>query len=257
MTKNILALFFSITSLTSFSQDTCNDFPVIDCTQFNDNFEPENLTESISFLECIWGKDDLEKFRTFATQNEKVQIYLEKKIFCTNQKLPLSSYNSKLSRFFLDKHRDLDISTMESIVFESLHRKLNGKEIKLDEQIKRFEKSYNELTKKGNAEYINRRNKEFGKFRVGDIVEFSYKYYFLERPKDCKVEAFINEIDSTEFMLKLEIIENCENEEFQVVHSKIYLKENDEFQLQSEEVLNLTPNGETIWTPYFYWTKTK
>lgn len=256
MTAKFLTIFLFLT-LHSFAQDTYNDFPVVNCNQFEENYIPTNLNEAILYVECIWGKEDLEKLKSYESQSETTQLYVREKMFCTKQKLPLDNFDTQLYQFFHEKSKDLDSFDMEDIIFNSLHRKLNGKKINLDEQIEEYKESYQKIFKQANTEYIERRTKEFGEFKVGDIVEFTYKHYFMQRPEDCKVKAIVNEINTAEFMLNLEIIEKCDNEEFLAVHSKIYSKENEIFQLKSEEIINLIPKGETVWTHYFYWEKVK
>lgn len=256
MTAKFLTILLFL-SLQSFAQDTCNDFPVINCNQFEENVIPTNLNEAISYIECLWGKDDLEKLKSYENQNENTQLYVKKKVLCIKQKLPLDNFDTKLYQFFSEKLNDLDAFDMKNIIFNSLYRKLNGKKINLNEQIENYREYYRKMFEQANTEYLERRNKEFGKFKIGDTVEFTYKHYFLERPEDCKVKAHIKKIDTTKFMLKLEIIKNCENEEFYFVYSKFFQKENEKFQLKSEEILNLRPKGEIIWTPYYYWNKIK
>jgi hypothetical protein len=256
MTKKNLTLFL-LFPFFLIAQNPCDDFKSANCSKFSESFEPTNLTEAISYLECIWGGNDLEKLKSYYDEDEETQIYVKRKIFCLEQILHFHDTDTQLFQFFFNKINDVMPSDVERIIYDSLHRKLNGLEINLDEQLEKYKEYYRKSKEKAHAEYIKRRNRDFAEFNVGDIVEFTYRHYFLKRPEDCKVEAFVNEIDTKEFMLKLEIIENCENEEFQVVHSEIYFKENEKCRLSSKEILNLRPNGEIIWTPYYYWTKTK
>jgi len=182
---------------------------------------------------------------------------VRKKIFCLEQRLQFHDESTRLSQFFFDKFIDLMPLDFESIIYTSLQRKLNGKEINLDEQLEKYKEYYQKMLEQANTEYLERRDKEFGEFKVGDIVEFTYKHYFLERPNDCKSQAFVKEIDTTEFMLKIVIIENCLGEGYYEVFSETYSKENEMFIPNSEEIINIIPNGEILWTDYFLWEKIK
>jgi len=41
-----LTLFLFLT-LSTFAQDTCNDFPIVICNEFEENYIPTNLDEAI------------------------------------------------------------------------------------------------------------------------------------------------------------------------------------------------------------------
>ncbi len=116
MRKYLFIILFLIT-LNSFTQNTCTDLPNVTCNQFNESFEPINLNEAISYLECIWGKNDLEKLKTYESQDEKTKNYVRKKIFCTKQKLPLSGLNTQLIQFFWKKLPDLLPEEIGDIIF--------------------------------------------------------------------------------------------------------------------------------------------
>ncbi len=254
--KNVIAIIILVFSMNfSFAQDTCNDFPIVICNQFEENYVATNLNEAISYVECVWGKEDLEKLKSYDSQNETIQLYVRKKIFCLEQRLQFLDPSTRLSQFFFDKLIDLMPSDIENIIYTSLQRKLNGEKINLDEQLENYKEYYKYRKDEANAEYIERRNKEFSEFKVSDTIQFSIDYSHSEKPNRCNVQAFIKEIDSTEFMLKIEIVKNCVGEDFYEILSNVYSKENEIFILKSEEIINTMPNGKIIWTDSSLWKK--
>ncbi len=119
---------------------------------------------------------------------------------------------SRLSKYFNDLgiyHPD----DMSGIILESYHRHLNNKELKLEEQIKYYQ-DYWESSKK---EELNRKQKEFSEYKVGDILEFNYNKGYISKEQEekydddsCIAKGIVIERNEKDFLIKVKIIETCD-----------------------------------------------
>lgn len=119
---------------------------------------------------------------------------------------------SRLSKYFNDLgvyHPD----DMSGIILDSYHRYLNSKEVKLEEQIKYYQ-DYWENSKKTE---LNRKQKEFSEYKIGDTLEFNYdKGYVSQEQEDkydddiCIAKGIVTERNEKDFLIKVKVIETCD-----------------------------------------------
>lgn len=119
---------------------------------------------------------------------------------------------SRLSKYF----NELEIfhpDDMSGIILVSYHRFLNNKEIKLQEQIKKY-KDYWENSKK---EEFKRKQKEFSEYKIGAMLEFHYENGFVSKEQEdkydddtCIAKGIVTERNEKDFLIRVKIIETCD-----------------------------------------------
>lgn len=119
---------------------------------------------------------------------------------------------SRLSKHFNEigiNHPD----DMSGIILISYHRKLNNKEIKLEEQVKYYQE-YWENSKKTE---LKRNQEEFLEYKVGDTLKFNYNKGYVSKEQEdkfdddtCIAKGIITERNEKEFLIKVKVIEACD-----------------------------------------------
>lgn len=167
---------------------------------------------------------------------------------------------SRLSRYFNNMgiyHPD----DMSGIILTSYHRYLNGKDIKLDEQVK----YYKDYWKKAKEENLNRKRDAFSKYKVGDMVVFKYSYNSTsgEQKTDddniCIARGIITKLNKRKFLIKVEITESCDkqnqsdvnygNEEKSFADSEIRIARK-----PGKKIVKHLGKGKSHWFDYEFWT---
>lgn len=98
--------------------------------------KPRNLREAVAFFEQHWSSKDKEAFRKAPEETATLDLHFSTGMWIRNEWIH-GKRAPELVRYFasLDIHHPDDMS---SIILTSLHRKLNGKAIDLDEQVKSY-----------------------------------------------------------------------------------------------------------------------
>jgi len=105
---------------------------------------PKNLDEAVLYFQQNWTKEDLESFKLKDEKDAVIDLHFGAAMWVRNNWIRgdrnkiFTSYFHSLGIFAPD-----DIS---SIVFTSLHRTLNNKDIDLDKQIELYKKYWKEIT---------------------------------------------------------------------------------------------------------------
>jgi len=168
----------------------------IDCSKYHENYIPKNLSESIVYLDCNMGDDFKLKFKTKPESKAISSLHFGLGMSIRNN-WRLWDGENEIYNFFKNKeiyHPD-DIS---SIILTSYHRKLNGLDINLQNQIN----FYKEFHKKAQEEYEKELKEEddyFESFKIGYYVKIVFTESRNEKGgwinllgKDYNRESFSN-----------------------------------------------------------------
>lgn len=210
------------------------------CEKYVEKYIPTDLNDAISFFECKWSKESLNEFKIKEEQKATSELH-----FGTGRSLrnnwKLWAGTSELSKFF----RDLGINhpdDMSSIILTSLHRKLNGTEIELDNQIKYYKDYWAESERKENE----RKKEEFSEFKIGDIVEFLYEYDFVSKRQEkkhmndkCFATGKVIDLNKEKFELKIKLIKSCDKKEIIVLKYDVWDKVDGEYKKIEEDKMEI------------------
>lgn len=137
---------------------------------------------------------------------------------------------------------------MSSVILTSYHRYLNRKEIRLDEQIRYYNRPNTEL-----LEY-------FSEFNVGDTVHIRPRYeqnrrYSASRNK-CLITGRVIQIDHKGLRLKIRLLEDCDNTG--IVYDdndgrKEYNKRTKRYEKPEKRVVKIMKVGESQWFDEDWW----
>tara|TARA_R110001606_G_C15222394_1_gene634189 strand:- start:56 stop:802 length:747 start_codon:yes stop_codon:yes gene_type:complete len=224
------------------------------CEKYVEKYIPTDLNDAISFFECKWSKESLNEFKIKEEQKATSELH-----FGTGRSLrnnwKLWAGTSELSKFF----RDLGINhpdDMSSIILTSLHRKLNGIEIELDNQIKYYKDYWTESERKENE----RKKEEFSEFKIGGIVEFLYEYDFVSKRQEkkymndkCFATGKVIDLNKEKFELKIKLIKSCDKKGIIVLEYDVWDKVDGEYKKIEEDKIEIMKKGETRWTSYSLW----
>lgn len=224
------------------------------CEKYVEKYIPTDLNDAISFFECKWSKESLNEFKIKEEQKATSELH-----FGTGRSLrnnwKLWAGTSELSKFF----RDLGINhpdDMSSIILTSLHRKLNGTEIELDNQIKYYKDYWAESKRKENE----RKKEEFSEFKIGDIVEFLYEYDFVSKRQEkkymndkCFATGKVIDLNKEKFELKIKLIKSCDKKGIIVLEYDVWDKVDGKYKKIEEDKTEFMKKGETRWTSYSLW----
>ncbi|QIE58693.1 hypothetical protein G5B37_03685 [Rasiella rasia] len=245
MNKKILVLFLIFPTLL-ISQN--------DCGKFIEKYIPTDLNDAIAFFECKWSEENLNEFKNKEEQKATSELH-----FGTGRSLrnnwKLWAGTSELSKFF----RDLGINhpdDMSGIILTSLHRKLNGIEIKLDNQIKYYKDYWAESERKE----TERKNKEFSEYKIGDIVEFTFDYDFVSKKQEekwmddkCYATAIIQDLNSEKLELKIKLKKSCDPKGIVILKYDVWEEIDGKYEKTAEDKIEIMKKGETRWSSYELW----
>lgn len=244
--RKILFISFLFLSFIATSQS--------DCEKYNDKYIPIDLSDTISFFQCKWTKDDLDGFK-----DKKEQVAISELHFGTGMSIrnnwKLWKGTSKISKYF----RNLGIhhpDDMSGIILTSLHRKLNEKPIDLKAQIKHYHNYWEELKKKQKE----RQENEFNEFRVGDKVEFSYEYDFISEEQEekwlnnkCYATGIIIALNPEKLELRVKLKKSCDRKGIIILKYDFWDTIDGEYLKIEEDKIEIMKKGDIRWTSYELW----
>jgi hypothetical protein len=99
---------------------------------------PENLEEALTFLESQSTQKELEEFKQANEDNMVAMLHHFTGQQIRNDWKLWFPKDSPLGQWFVREHHIWHADDMSSIIIRSLHRKLNGKDLKLEEQVKKY-----------------------------------------------------------------------------------------------------------------------
>jgi len=217
---------------------------------------PENLEDCFVQINSFW--DDSTKV--------KVKNWTEKD-FLGNAHFGFGRWmrnnwqlwgGSRLSKYFNELgiyHPD----DMSGIVLTSYHRYLTNQEIKLEEQVK----YYQDYWENSKTKELERKQKEFSVYQIGDTLEFNYnKGYVSEEQEEkwlddiCIAKGIIIERNETDFLIKVKVIETCDKKGIIYYDNegyKIYDKKTKKWQDPPKRVIKKMKVNQVQWFTYKDW----
>lgn len=230
MKKHISILFAFLVCLTSCSQT-----------------KPKNIEESIAYFEKKWTDNEKNVFKNKNEADAVTELHMTVGMWIRNSWIR-NENDSLVDQFHkIGVFHPEDIST---IILTSLHRKLNHKEIKLDEQAQKYIEYWKQIMAK-NEKSKKTANEIYNKHKVGDKINIYYPVStrdgesnaviyedneeWIFNPKtDLKVSGIIKEKiflgNETNLFFKLEITE-MNNEKIKVLMQEMKIGNTYDFQL--------------------------
>lgn len=210
---------------------------------------PKNLDEAVLYFQQNWSKQELDSFKIKDERDAVTDLHFGAGMWIRNTWVRSDRDTSFTNYFYsLGVYSPDDIS---SIVFTSLHRTLNNKDIELANQIEPYKKYWKEITdcseKKKNIAVAN-----YNKFKVGDNisiympVDISDNYrnavrydcptidWTFDPKKDLLIKGkiidkfFINDTSNVFFKVK---IENLSNSKTEILMNPVYVGDKKDFSL--------------------------
>lgn len=244
--NRIIIVFFLILPTFLISQN--------ECEKYVEKYIPTDLNDAISFFECKWSEDDITGFKNKDEQKATSELHFGTGMSLRNN-WKLWAGTSEISKFF----RDLGIyhpEDMSGIILTSLHRKLNGIHIDLDNQIKYYKDYWAESEQKE----TERKKEEFSEFKIGDVVEFSYDYDFVSKRQEekwdkdkCFAKGIVLELDSKEFQLKIKLKKSCDRKGIIILKYDVWETIDGKSKKVEEDKIEIMKKGEIRWTSYDLW----
>lgn len=245
MSKIVIILFLFL-SIDTISQNSCE--------KYTEKHIPIDLHDAIFFFECKWSKEYLNKFKNKEEKTAIAQLHFGTGMSIRNG-WKLWAGTSKISKFF----RNLGINhpdDMSSIIFTSLHRKLNKKQIELEKQIKFYKDYWAESERKQKERQLE----EFSKFKIGDKVEFSYDYDFVSKKQEkkwmddkCFANGIVVGLNKEKLELQVKLKKSCDRKGIIILKYDVWEEINGKFQKIKENKIKIMKKGEIQWTSYELW----
>jgi hypothetical protein len=225
-----------------------------DCEKYVEEYIPTDLNEAISYFECKTPKEDINTFKDIAENEATSSLHFGAGMSIRNN-WKLWARTSEISKYF----RDLGIhhpDDMSSIIFTSLHRKLNEIDIDLENQIKYYQEYWAESERKESK----RKKEEFSEFKIGDKVEFSYEYDYTSKSQEkkwwddkCIATAVIEELNADKFELKIRLLESCDRKGIIVLKYDVWEEIDGKYEKTADDKIEIMKKGETRWSSYDLW----
>jgi len=245
--KNILATaYLLLICQLSFGQNNCE--------RYIQDYIPTDLNDAISYFECKTPTEALNIFKNKAENDATSSLHFGAGMSIRNN-WKLWAGTSDISKYF----RDLGIphpDDMSSIIFTSLHRKLNEVDIDLESQIK----YYQEYWAESEREETERKNKEFSEYRVGDVVEFLYDYNFVSKKQEkkwmndkCHATGIIKKLNSEKLELKVKLKKSCDRKGIVISKYDVWEEIKGKIEKTEGDKIEIMKKGDTRWSSYELW----
>ncbi|MBQ4804539.1 hypothetical protein J8L88_16885 [Aquimarina sp. MMG015] len=244
--KNKILLFLLLLPTLLIGQNNCN--------KYIKNYIPTDLSDAIAYFECKTPEKILKEFENKEETEATSGLHFSTGMSIRNN-WNLWSGTSKISKHF----RELGIhhpDDMSGIILTSLHRKLNGKSIELDKQIKYYQNYWAESERKETESKIE----EFSEFEIGNIVEFLYDYDFISKKQEKKYEedkciahGIVTELNKEKFEIKVKLKESCDKQGIIILEYDVWDQINGEYQKIEEDKIEIMKKGENKWCSYELW----
>lgn len=160
-----------------------------------------------------------------------------------------------------DYFRGMGIShpdDMSGIIFDSYHRYLTGKEIRIEEQVAYY-KSYWEEAKRKHEQKVS---EEFSAFHISDTVNFEYPDGYVSKQQEklydddsCTAFGIVTDKDTTQWLIKVKLIDACDRRgiiAYDNEGSMIYSKKKKKL-VKAKRVIEYLKPGSEKWFKYDYW----
>ncbi len=165
---------------------------------------------------------------------------------------------SRLSKYFnsLGVYHPED---MTGIIFNSFHRQLTGKSIKLNEQVKECQ----DYWEKAKQEDLIKKKNEFGNYDVGDTVIFNYKYGFVSKFQEyrydndeCNAKGIVTGKEESTFYIKVLLLDACDKKgiiSYDNDGSLIFNEKTKKLEKPKKRMITYMKQGKELWFYYSDW----
>ncbi len=222
------------------------------CEKYLNDYIPRDLDEAIEYFECNWSDSSLTEFKNKEEREAVTPLHFGTGLYIRNNwglwsgRSDLAKYFSKLGVFHADDR--------SGIILTSLYRHVNNKEIRLNEQVE-FCKAYWARSEKREFE---RKVTEFGKYNIGDSVEFFYPYGYVSKRQDyiagdCYPMGIVIGLDSINFKLNIKLKKSCSRKGVIVRKYDVLEKKNGRYIYIERDKIEILKRGKSTWVYYDDW----
>lgn len=233
----LLPIIFLLINGVLFSQEKSKIYP--------EKYLPESLNDALDYMEYKWTDTEKETFKSKDERAAVSNLHFSYGMFIRN--IWLRHGNPKLEESFAEIGI-YALDDISSIILTSFHRKLNKKEIMLDEQIKLYKEYWEEVRTRTETEY----NETFKKFKVGDTLTFKYLRTFIDDEQEklyyngnCRAKGILLEKTQSDFSLKIKLISICDDKGIFTVDFRNKTKYELKFEIKKV--------GDVFWNFYNDW----
>jgi len=227
-----------------------------DKTSANITYIPINLDDCLKQLDNIFVDSNKAKIKTMTEDEFSGRYHLGFGMWMRNNWGLWKG--SRLSKYFNSVgvyHPD----DMTGIIFDSYHRHLKGKEIKLNEQIKFYQNYWD----KAKQDDLERKKKEIMEYNIGDTVIYNYKNGFVSKSQEdkydndaCNAIGIIVDKDESKFNIKVRLIDCCDKKGIIYYDNKNTLtlnKTTNKLEKPKKRVITYMKTSEEKWFNYSEW----
>lgn len=217
---------------------------------------PKNLEDSFTQINLFWSDSTKTKAKNLTEDKFSSNVHFGFGMWIRNNWKLWGG--SRLSKYFNDlgiRHPD----DMSGIILTSYHRYLNNKEIRLEEQIKH----YQDFWENSRKSELQRQEVEFSKYKLGDTLEFKYSNGYVSKKQEekddnsiCVAKGLISELNQENFLIKVKIIETCDNKGiiyFDNDGSKIYNLKTKRWTVPPKRIIKKVKKNKEQWFKYNDW----
>lgn len=175
----------------------------------NKTYIPKDLEDCFVQINTLWNDSIKAKVKTLEENEFTGKVHLGFGMWMRNNWQLWGG--SRLSKYF----NNLNIyhpDDMSGIILISYHRHLNNRKIRLEEQVKYYQDYWANAKK---AE-LTAKTKSFSKYKIGDILEYSYPKGFISKEQEdkydddvCIAKGIITKRNEKDFLIKVKVIETC------------------------------------------------
>lgn len=172
---------------------------------------------------------------------------------------------SRLSKFFED-NRINHPESMSVVILESYYRYLKNEDIRFEEQIKEYVE-WEEKIKTDKLELEKTEFKEkketFAELKIGDVLEFNYKYGFSSQSQEdkwmddiCLVKGVLIEKNEQNLEIKVKVIESCDRKGILIYNNdnvQICDKDTKKWTEPKRRIVKYLKKGKSAWFTLDKW----
>lgn len=246
MTSKLAFILFIMISFSAFGQ--------IECNKYGADYIPVDLNDALDYFDCLWSEESQISFKNQEEKQAVGRIHLETGMAIRNS-WGFWRGDTEIAKYFHNlgiNHPD----DMSGIVLTSMHRRLNNKDLALQEQIDYYKAYWAEAEK---IEAESSRN-EFKEYKIGEKVEFTNDYDFISKSQERKADSYkciahgvVMGLDSVELKLKIRLIESCDKKGIIISKVDVYNKVDDSWVIGEKDKIEIMKMGDVRWTPYHLW----
>jgi hypothetical protein len=222
----------------------------------NGVYIPKDLDDCFKQINSFWNDSIKIQVKNLKEEEFSGKVHLSFGMWLRNNWQLWSG--SRLSEYF-NKLEVYHPDDMSGIILDSYHRFLNGKDIKLLEQVKYYQ-DYWENTKKAEQK---RKEEDFFKYNVGKKLEFNYNKGYVSKEQEekfdndtCIAKGIITERNQKDFLIKVKIIETCDKKGIIYYDNdgfRIYNQKTKRWSNPPKRIIKIIKSKKEIWFKYDDW----